>query len=170
MSTTNVYRFFPSKRAIEEAVVEEILDTIAKAAMDAASPGGLALRRLGAVLEAIAQVNEDLAATDDKLYQLMALAAREGWPVTLSHEDRIRGLVQLIIDTAQASGEIYRSSSIELSYCLLEAMAAYLSPSRRKLTGPRPSFNEMMGFCAAALGQALSRTKFSHLSGRAKPL
>jgi hypothetical protein len=40
-----------------------------------------------------------------------------------------------------------------LACCLLDAMDAYLNPSRIKATALRPTFNEMMNFCAGALGQ-----------------
>lgn len=43
-----------------------------------------------------------------------------------------------------------------LACCLLDAMDAYLNPSRIKATAVRPAFNEMMRFCAGALGNAAS--------------
>jgi hypothetical protein len=43
-----------------------------------------------------------------------------------------------------------------LACCLLDAMDAYLNPSRIKAAAVRPTFNEMMNFCAGALSNAAS--------------
>ena len=40
-----------------------------------------------------------------------------------------------------------------MTCCLLEAMDGYLSPSRINKTTVRPTFDEMMDFCAGALRQ-----------------
>ena len=38
-----------------------------------------------------------------------------------------------------------------MTCCLLEAMDGYLNPSRINAPTVRPTFDEMMGFCASAL-------------------
>ncbi|WP_439370334.1 hypothetical protein ACRQ5Q_35930 [Bradyrhizobium sp. PMVTL-01] len=81
----------------------------------------------------------------------MAVAATEKWPVTLSYMDRIRGIVRPLIAAGQAAGELRPGSPLTLTCCLLEAMNTYLSPSRIKAAAVRPSYEEMMSFCASAL-------------------
>jgi AcrR family transcriptional regulator len=154
MSSANVYRFFPSKQAIEEAVVTELLDETTRAAAEAARRGGPPLARLGSSVKAMAELNEDRRARDRRLHELLGLAVRENWPIVLSHADRIRGLLRPIIAAGQASGDLRAGSPLALTCCLLEAMEAYLSPSRICVTALRPSFDEMMGFCVAALRRA----------------
>ena len=151
MSPANVYRFFPSKQAIEEAVVADLFEQVTAAATLAARSGGSALQRLAAALRALSQLHEDRLANDGKLHELMAAAVRENWPVSLSCADRIRGVVRPIIAAGQASGELRPGSPMSLTCCLLEAMDAYLSPSRINADTLRPTFNEMMDFCAGAL-------------------
>jgi AcrR family transcriptional regulator len=154
MSSANVYRFFSSKQAIEEAVVGELLDEITRAAAGAAHIGGPPLTRLAASLQAMAELKEDRLAKDQRLHELLALAARENWPIFLSHADRIRGILRPIIAAGQASGELQGGSPMAVTCCLLEAMEAYLSPSWTSVAKLRPSFDEMMSFCAAALRHA----------------
>jgi AcrR family transcriptional regulator len=154
MSSANVYRFFPSKRAVEEAVVAEFLDEFTKAAAEAANSEGSPLLRLAASLTAMVELNEQRRTRDRRLHELLALATREGWPIVLSHADRIRGILRPIIAAGQASGELNGGSPMALTCCLLEAMEAYLSPSRICLGTLRPSFDEMMSFCVAALRRA----------------
>src|ERR1700680_3968018 len=59
MSPANVYRFFASKRAIEEAVVSDLFEHVSASATLAAR-GGSALERLRAALRAISQLHEQL--------------------------------------------------------------------------------------------------------------
>jgi AcrR family transcriptional regulator len=157
MSPANVYRFFPSRQAIDEAVVAELLEQVSTAATHAARSGSAALLRLGAALRTISQLHEDWLANDSKIHELIAAAARENWPITVSHADRIRGVVRSIIAAGQASGEFRPGRPLALACCLLEAMDAYLSPLRiTAATTVRPSFDEMMGFWIPALCCAAS--------------
>jgi AcrR family transcriptional regulator len=150
MSPSNVYRFFASKQAIEEAVVADLFEHVSAAATLAAR-GGSALERLRAALRAISQLHEQRLENDSKQHELVAAAVRENWAVALSNADRILGLVRAIIAEGQASGELRRGSSMAMACCLLEAMDGYLSPSRINTAAARPTFDEMMDFCAGAL-------------------
>jgi AcrR family transcriptional regulator len=156
MSSANVYRFFPSKLAIEEAVVAEVLDATVSAATEAARTQGPALRRLATILKAIADCNEGRSAKHRRLQDLVALAVRQNWPVVLVYDDRIRGLVRPIIGTGQASGELQGGSAMALTCCLLEAMDVHLNPSRAGAATLRPSFEKMSRFCLGALGRTSS--------------
>ncbi|MGY4625489.1 TetR/AcrR family transcriptional regulator [Bradyrhizobium sp. USDA 4486] len=151
MSSANVYRFFPSRRAIDEAVVQEVLEEAVSAAAEAARASGPALRRLAAILKAIADCNEGRPAKHRRLQDLITLAVRQNWTVVLTYDDRIRGLVRPIIGTGQARGELQGGSPMALTCCLLEAMDVYLNPSRVGAAALRPSFEEMLRFCTGAL-------------------
>jgi AcrR family transcriptional regulator len=152
MSPANVYRFFPSKQAIEEAVVADQFEHVSAAATFAAR-GGSALERLTAALMAISQLHEHRLQTNSKQHELVAAAVGENWAVALSYADRIRGLVRAIIAAGQASGELRPGSSMPMTCCLLESMDGYLNPSRISAATVRPTFDEMMDFCAGALLQ-----------------
>lgn len=151
MSSASVYRFFPSRRAIEEAVVEEVLKEAVSAAVEAAGGSGPALRSLAAILKAIADCNEGRPTKHRRLQDLITLAVRQNWTVILAYDDRIRGLVRPIIGTGQARGELQGGSPMALTCCLLEAMDVHLNPSRVGAATLRPSFNEMLRFCTGAL-------------------
>ncbi len=154
MSPANLYRFFPSRQALEEAVVAELLEEMSAAAANAACSSGSALQRLGATLRAISQLHEDRLANDVRLHELLVVAVQANWPISLSHADRLRGVVRAIIAGGQASGEFRAGRPLALTCCLLDAMDAYLNPSRIKAGALRPTFNEMMNFCAGALRDA----------------
>lgn len=152
MSSANLYRFYPSRQALEEAVATELLAEVSAAAASASQSGRSALERLTATLTAISRMQEDRFANDVGLHELVVVAGQGGWLASLSHADRLRGLVRSIIAAGQASGEFRGGSPMALACCLLDAMDAYLNPSRIKATAVRPAFDEMMRFCAGALG------------------
>ncbi|MBW7971453.1 TetR/AcrR family transcriptional regulator [Bradyrhizobium sp. BR 10289] len=151
MSSANVYRFFPSRRAIEEAVVQEVLEETVSEAAEAARGRGPALRRLAAILKAIADCNGARPAKHRRLQDLVTLAVRQNWTVVLAYDDRIRGLVRPIIGAGQARSELQGGSPMALTCCLLEAMDVHLNPSRIGAATLRPSFEEMLSFCTSAL-------------------
>jgi AcrR family transcriptional regulator len=151
MSPANLYRFFATRQALEEAVVAELLEEASAAAASAACRGGSGLERLGATLKAISHLHEDRLANDFRLHELVVAARQANWPITLSHVDRLRGYVGSIIAGGQANGEFQQGSPIVLACCLLDAMDAYLNPLRMKADAVRPTFTEMMNFCAGSL-------------------
>jgi AcrR family transcriptional regulator len=157
MSSANIYRFFPSKRAIEEAVVERMLDEMVDAASEAAGGSGPVLRRLAAIFKAIADCNESRPAKHGRLQDLLALAIRQNWTVVLVYRDRIRGLVRSVIGAGQGRGEVQGGSPMAMTCCLLEAMDVHLDPARSGAGTLRPSFNEMFRFCTSALSRMPSR-------------
>jgi len=156
MSPANIYRFFPSKRAIEAAVVERMLDEMVDAASEAAGGSGPALRHLAAILKALADCNESRLAKHGGLQDLVALAVRQSWPVVLVYRDRIRALIRPIIGAGQASGEVQGGSPMALTCCLLDAMDVHLDPAGLGAATLGPSFDEMFRFCAGALARAPS--------------
>ena len=150
MSSANVYRFFPSRQAIEETVVADLFDRMSAAATLAAR-GDSALERLTAALRTISQLHQHRLEHDSKQHELVAAAVRENWAVALSYADRIRGLVSATIAAGQASGELRPGCAMAMTCCLLEAMEGYINPSRINAAAVRPTFDEMMDFCANAL-------------------
>lgn len=155
MSPANVYRFFPSRQSLEEAVVAETLEKILIAAAAASLSDAPALQRLSATLSTLSQLHQDRLVNDTRLNELVVAAVRSEFPVVLSYADKARDVVQSIIVAGQASGEIRSGSPMVLTCCLLDAMDAYVGPSPTKSFTVRPTFEEMMKFCASALRNAM---------------
>ncbi|CCE08408.1 Transcriptional regulatory protein [Bradyrhizobium sp. STM 3843] len=151
MSPANIYRFFRSKKDIEETVVAELLDEVFQAAANVARAGGSAIHRLGAVFRTIAQLHEGRRVNDRKLHELVAAAARANRPMVRHYIDRIAGLVAPIIAAGQARGEIRGGNSATLARCLLGAMDDHVIVREAGDAAARPTFNEMLDFCVDAL-------------------
>ncbi|MGJ4946222.1 TetR/AcrR family transcriptional regulator [Bradyrhizobium sp. HKCCYLS1011] len=151
MSPANIYRFFRSKKDIEETVVAELLDEVFQAAANAARAGGSAVHRLGAVFRTIAELHEGRRTNDRKLHELVAAATRANRPMVRHYIDRIDGLVTPIIAAGQARGEIRGGNSATLARCLLEAMDDHVIVRDAGDGRGRPTFNAMLDFCVDAL-------------------
>lgn len=154
MSPANIYRFFPSRQAVEEAVVAGLLEEVCADAGVEARSGVSGEKRLKAAFWTISQRHENRLAHDSRLHELVVAAGQANWPVVLSHADKVRGLVRSIIAAGQASGEFRAGSPTALARCTCEAMGAYLDPSRIRTMAGRAPFDEMMGFCSGALRSA----------------
>ncbi|WFU82498.1 TetR family transcriptional regulator [Bradyrhizobium sp. CIAT3101] len=151
MSPANLYRFFPSRQAVEECVVAGLLDEVFVEAEAAARSRISSRERLEAAFGAIFQHHQLRRAHDPRLHELVVAAGQANWRVTLSHADKLGHLVRSIIAAGQASGEFRTGSPMALARCMLDAMDAYLDPSRLELAAGRPAFDEMMNFCVGAL-------------------
>src|SRR6478752_5158773 len=105
MSPANLYRFYPSRHALEEAVVTELLEQVSMAAASAARSGRSGLERMSAVMSAVSRMHEDRLANDVRLHELVVAAGQANWVACLSHADRLRGVVRSIIAAGQLNGE-----------------------------------------------------------------
>ena len=154
MSPANLYRFFPSRQAVEESVVAGLLDEVYTAAGSAARSGvsdWSAWRRLFGRSPSGMNIGSctmsgcmNWSLPQDKRI------GRSPCPTPRGSAD----LVRSIIAAGQASGDFRAGSAMELANCVLEAMDAYLDPSRINAIVVRPTFDEMMSFCAGALRDA----------------
>jgi AcrR family transcriptional regulator len=153
MSPANVYRFFASKRAVEEAVVGKVLDEVIIAAFDAAHGAGSAIERLRAVLQAVEQWHKFTFAKDGKLYELVACATQDDWTVASAYTDRLNSVVAQIITEGQVTGELAQGNPMTFARCILVATSSYLQPAMVQscAKSARPTLNQMIEFSVGAL-------------------
>jgi len=157
MSPANVYRFFRSKQAIEEAVVAELFEAEFQELANVERGCGTPLSRLEAILRTLSQLQERRLASDGRLNELVAAATNANWPVVLGHVARIVGLMAPIISAGQARGEIRDGRAAALASCLLAAMNTHVMARELRGESLRPSFDEMADFCVKALCRPPSR-------------
>jgi AcrR family transcriptional regulator len=104
MTHANVYRYFPSRAALIDAVAARWLKalevTLAQIA-DAPDPADDKLERL---LVAIAQAHRDLLARDRHLFDVYVDAAEASRAVIRKHRTRQRQLIDRVVDEGIATG------------------------------------------------------------------
>jgi AcrR family transcriptional regulator len=160
MSPANIYRFFPSKSAINEAIAQRMLGAMA-AEIDAiaAGPGSAAdrLRRLFAAL-----FEQKLAAFfgERRMYDMVTAAMEEHWGVIETHLARVRAAIQRVVESGIARGEFAATDPVEAAECAMHAMIAWNHPAivesciRKKGQTPeelRAQVASMTGFVLRAL-------------------
>jgi len=151
MSPANVYRFFPSKQAIDAVVVRELLKELVVTAIHAARTSGPAIWRLQTVLHAVNRLHVKRLQDAKKLHDLIAIAMQENWPVINSYTDRIARIASCVISIGQTQGEFPRGDSMILARCLLSAMEGHSNPLMLPARRARPTLQQMMDFCIDAV-------------------
>ena len=153
MSPANIYRFFPSKDAVNEAVCRRLLDDLVSAAIEVAHRRATAEDRLRALLLGLVQRNLERARTDKPLHRLLAAAASENWPVVTEHAARIKSTLAAVVADGMRRGEFRPQDPQRAGRCVHAAMIRYLDPSliRKRSATSQPSLDEMLDFCLAAL-------------------
>src|SRR5215216_1718876 len=105
MSPANVYRFFPSKNAIVEAICQRCLSEVENKAWAVArskAPAAQRLERL--VLEILAYHKENLI-TEKRVNDMVLAAIEQSWEAIRAHKQVMRTVTELIVRDGIETGE-----------------------------------------------------------------
>jgi AcrR family transcriptional regulator len=105
MSPANVYRFFKSKSAINEAICCRHLGQVEALARGIAHADGPAADRLRTYVACIHEQTCDRYMAEKRLHDMVAAAINEHWSVIGAHKQTLRGLLRDIIADGAATGE-----------------------------------------------------------------
>lgn len=128
MSPANLYRSFPNRQALDEAIAGRALSTIedrAWAVARAEPDAGLALEALS---RAVLEETQRLLFSDQKMHHLCAVAAREMWPVVTAYLDGLRGAVRHVIMEGQRSGAFRKVDPEEAADTICAALTKVWHP------------------------------------------
>ncbi|MHC8354156.1 TetR/AcrR family transcriptional regulator [Pseudomonas sp. LB3P81] len=128
-SKAYIYKFFESKQAIGEMICANCLSQIeaeVRAAVNEADHPPEKLRRL---FQAIVEASLRLFSQDRKLYEIATSAASERWGVTIDYEERIRELLQNVLQEGRQSGDFERKTPLdETVMSIYLVIRPYLNP------------------------------------------
>ena len=97
MSPANVYRFFPSKNAIVEAICRRCLSEVEEKAWRVARSKGPAAERMERlILEILAYHKENLI-TEHRVNDMVLAAIEHSWETIRAHKEVIHGVAELIL-------------------------------------------------------------------------
>jgi AcrR family transcriptional regulator len=128
MSPANVYRFFPSKDAIVEAICKHCLKEVEEQAWAVArskASAGARLERL--VLEIVAYHKENLV-TEKRVNELVVAAIEHSWESIRAHKEAIRNVFELIVRDGIDAGEFERLEPRETAERLMRSLVAFMNP------------------------------------------
>jgi AcrR family transcriptional regulator len=104
MSPANVYRFFPSRDAINESICGRLMSEVAETALAIARTNMPASEKLEQLLTAIHQHTKMTLVKERHMHDLIATATQENWAVIRAHIGRMITIVEAIIrEGAEAS-------------------------------------------------------------------
>jgi AcrR family transcriptional regulator len=128
MSPANVYRFFPSKNAIVEAICRRCLGELDERAWAIARSRGSAAARIEKlVLEILAYHKENLL-TDKRVNDIVLVAIEDSWDAIEAHKEVIRHVTELIIRDGIEAGEFEKVDPAETSRLLMRSLVAFMHP------------------------------------------
>src|SRR4051794_15194483 len=155
MSPANVYRFFESKKAINEAVAERLMSEMeADLSAIVARPGASAADRLTEFVRALNRLSTERFTTERRMHEMVEVAMTESWQVVHGHITRIDDMLcRLVADGAQ-SGEFQVEDPMVAARCVHAAIIRFCHPALIVQSGdePGPGLDDMISFLLRGLG------------------
>jgi AcrR family transcriptional regulator len=153
MSPANVYRFFDSKKAINEGVARILVGGVEAATEAIAARQGPAAARLRELMTTIHRMNCERYIGDSKLHEMVEIAMEESWEVCVAHMQRITETIGAVIADGAASGEFEAPDVPLAAMCACTAMMRFFHPQMiaQCADKPGPSLDQMIDFVLAGL-------------------
>lgn len=128
MSAANIYRFFPSRDAINYAICERILGEIEQAAMSVAETNARASDKLEKILWTIHEYNRMKLLAEPRLYSMIIVAVREDWHVIRPHLVRMQLIFEGILREGNEAGEFDLDDPAEAARAIRAAFSPFIHP------------------------------------------
>lgn len=129
MSSANVYRFFPSKQALTEAVCGSLLAELLKVAQRALDSPGPASKRIEAMMLALHVMMRDQMTNSARVHEIVQVAMDENWPPIVDYISKCAAMLGEVIADGQASGEFGPGDPVELGWQTCQACVIIHDPA-----------------------------------------
>ncbi|MBN9509686.1 MAG: TetR family transcriptional regulator [Alphaproteobacteria bacterium] len=128
MSPANVYRFFPSKAAINEAICARCLAGLDEAAWAIARGPGSAAERIRALFQLLQRETQALFFHERRMHDMVAAALEESWPIVEEHIRTIDTAFRHIVMDGQTAGIFARLDPDETARLLHGSCVIFTHP------------------------------------------
>jgi AcrR family transcriptional regulator len=128
MSSANIYRFFPSKNAIVEALCGKLLGELLEAATAAANAPGKSSERVSCLLMTLHRHHRDHLTHHERVHEMVVVAMEQNWGAIHAFLQTCEGLVGKLVAEGQATGEFGPGEPIQLAQLTFEACSSMLHP------------------------------------------
>jgi AcrR family transcriptional regulator len=154
MSPANVYRFFDSKKSINEAVAERLMREVEAAIEEIADRKAPAALRLREMIATMHRMNAALYTHDLRMHEMVEVALAESWQVVHGHIERKSEIFHRVVADGIASGEFRADDALTASRCVQVAMIRFFHPVLMVQCAhePGPALDEMTAFVLGGLG------------------
>jgi AcrR family transcriptional regulator len=128
MSPANVYRFFPSKNAIVEAICRRCLSEVEEKAWAVArSKGPVAQRMERLFLEILAYHKENLL-IEHRVNEIVVFAIEHMWDTIRAHKDVMRSTIELVVRDGIETGEFEPVDPRATAEVIFRSMMCFCHP------------------------------------------
>lgn len=138
MSHANVYRYFPSKDALIEAVTDQWLKPVESGLRDIADAPDPAYDKLDRILGAIHRAYRGKLEADPNIFQLFVEASLGDKAIARRHRHRLHTELQRVIDEGMASGVFEAGEQRRAIALVFDAAHRFIHPAAVRLDAAAP--------------------------------
>jgi AcrR family transcriptional regulator len=128
MSPANVYRFFPSKNAIIEAICQRCLGELEDRAWAVARSRGSAAERIERVVLEILAYHKENHLTEQRVNDMVLAAIELSWGAIRAHKEHMRMVFEQVLRDGVESGEFEAIEPRETSRLLMLSLVHFSHP------------------------------------------
>jgi AcrR family transcriptional regulator len=128
MSPANVYRFFPSKNAIIEAICQRCLGELEDRAWAVARSRGSAAERLERLVLEILAYHRENHLTEQRVNDMVLAAIELSWGAIRAHKEHMRMVFEAVLREGIERGEFERVDPRETSRLMLISLVNFCHP------------------------------------------
>jgi AcrR family transcriptional regulator len=128
MSPANVYRFFPSKNAIIEAICQRCLSECEERCWAVARSRGTAAERIERMVTEILDYHRENHLVEQRVNDMVLAAIELSWDAIRAHKEHMRGVFETILRDGIEQGEFDKVDPAETARLLMIALVHFCHP------------------------------------------
>jgi AcrR family transcriptional regulator len=128
MSPANVYRFFPSKNAIVEAICQRCLSELEEKAWAVARLKAPAAERLEKLFLEILAYNKENLLEEQRVHEVVLVAMEQSWQAIDQHLETMRTIIEVIVRDGMATGEFEALDARDTAELIKRSMVVFTHP------------------------------------------
>ena len=128
MSPANIYRFIPSRDAINESICGRVVNEVADIASAITRTNAPATEKLGQLLTAVHHHNKMTLVKARPMHDLIVAATQENWPSIKAHIERMVTIFEAIIREGVEAGEFDIEDAAEAARAVRSAFMPFFHP------------------------------------------
>jgi len=155
MSPANVYRFFDSKKSINEAVLARFKGELEESLSLIMAEPRSARSRLREMLLTAHRINQARFFDQQRMQEMVCAAMEESWDAIRGHIERFDALLRRVVAEGVANGEFRALDIAAATQCIRTAMIRFQHPLLMAQCErfPGPTAEEMIDFIMTAIEQ-----------------
>jgi AcrR family transcriptional regulator len=128
MSPANVYRFFPSKNAIVEAICQRCLAEVENRAWTVARSKASAGQRLEQLVIAILTFHKENLIVEQRVHDMVLAAIEHSWETIHAHKESMCAVTELILRDGIELGEFEPVNPRETAELIMRSVVVFTHP------------------------------------------